>query len=195
MLFLLRQRLVLFPAIVFSLAWASLFTWMTIQMHKATLESLATMTGIAIMCGLGTTVLLVGPAFMIHRHFKAENPVFPLQDGERVLYVGVANHTFHGEARGGRLLVTDRRIGFRPHRYNVQLEPWSVPFEGVIGVRHRLPTFVLLDMLDGTTERLVVEHRKEVAAYLDALRMLPVEQREERSRALCKEHGLLTLTE
>ena len=195
MLFLLRQRLVLFPAIVASIGWALLLVVMTIENGKGTAETIAIMSGISIMCGLGTTVLIVGPAFMLYRHFKAARPDFPLQPGERVLFVGAANHTLNGEGRGGRLIVTDRRIGFRPHRYNVQLGPWSTPFEAVGAVRNRLPTFVLLDMIDGSIERLVFEHRKEMAAYLDGLRVVAPEQRAQRSQALCKEHAHFTLDE
>ncbi|WP_223636662.1 hypothetical protein [Corallococcus sp. EGB] len=48
----------------------------------------------------------------------------------------VANHFLNGEARGGRFLITDRRLGFRPHRFNVQLSTWSIRHDEIESVRH-----------------------------------------------------------
>ena len=195
MLFLLRQRLVLAPGIVFSVAWALLLVGMTVANGKGSVETIATLTLVSIVCGFGVVALTVGPAFVIHRHLKGVDPVLALEEGEQVLFVAPANHVLDGEARGGRLLVTDRRIAHRPHRYNVQLDPWSVPFESVRGVRHRLPTFVLLDLEGGKVEKLVVPNRREMTAYLDGLRGAPRGERPARSVALCREHALFSLTE
>ena len=192
MLFLLRQRLVLFPAIVASIVWGLLLVGMTVDHGKGTPETIATMVVVSIVCGLGTTVIVVGPAFMIYRHSRTANPVYAIEPGEVKLFVALANHMLDGEARGGRLIVTDRRIGFRPHRYNVQLETWSTPFDAVRAVRDRLPTYVLLDLHDGRTERLVVQHRKDIAAYLDGLRRAEPAQRAAVSSALCEQHALFT---
>ena len=192
MFFLFRQPRALFAIIAASILWALLLVGMTVDNGKATPGTIATMLVISIVCGLGTTVVIIGPIFMVYRHLKTPDPVYALEPGESKLFVALANHVLDGEARGGRLIVSDRRIGFRPHRYNLQLETWSTPFEAVRAVRDRLPTFVLLDLHDGKTEKLVVQNRKDVAAYLDGLRTADLAQRAAVSDALCKQYALFT---
>ena len=53
--------------------------------------------------------------------------------------------TLGREARGGSLLITERRLGFLPHRFNVQLAPWSLPLEQLRGVRTEGSRLLVLD--------------------------------------------------
>ena len=50
----------------------------------------------------------------------------------RVLEERAASHFLGGEGRGGKLLVTSRRLAFRPHRFNVQLATWSLPLSEIV---------------------------------------------------------------
>src|SRR5438477_357458 len=61
----------------------------------------------------------------------AVDPV--LLPGEEILYSIRANHFLGGEGRGGKLHLTAGRILFTPHRFNVQLDPWSATWESVAG--------------------------------------------------------------
>lgn len=68
--------------------------------------------------------LAVGPVWAVRRAF-VEAPTFALEPGEVLIDELAANHFLNGEARGGKALITSRRLGFRPHRFNVQLDTWS----------------------------------------------------------------------
>jgi hypothetical protein len=74
--------------------------------------------------------LVVGPIFFVARAFTAA-PVLPLASDEVLLAERPANHFLRGEGRGGKLLVTSKRLAFRPHRFNVQLDTWSLPLKDV----------------------------------------------------------------
>lgn len=80
---------------------------------------------IALLSGGGVAVMVVGPVFMVLRAF-APPPVFALERDEELVFEAPAAHFLDGEARGGKLVVTSQRIGFRPHRFNVQLAVWSM---------------------------------------------------------------------
>ena len=42
------------------------------------------------------------------------------------------NHLLHGESRGGVGFVTNEAIYFHPHRFNVQLAPWSLRRDALV---------------------------------------------------------------
>jgi hypothetical protein len=86
--------------------------------------------GVALLCGGGVAALVVGPVFMVVRAFQAA-PLLPLEYGEELLLERPASHFLQGEGRGGKLLVTSRRILFRPHRFNVQLDTWSLALDQI----------------------------------------------------------------
>lgn len=102
------------------------------------------MAGISAFCGIGFAALVVGPGFMIARAF-APKPVLAIEDGETVLARIAANHMLGREARGGVLVLTDRRVGFEPHRFNVQLATWSVPRAAVRGAHSEGSRLLVLD--------------------------------------------------
>jgi len=84
------------------------------------------LSGISLMCGFGLSALVVGPVFMAMRAFVPK-PVFELEPGEKVWREMMGSHYLRGEGRGGHVLLTNRRLAFRPHRFNVQLDVWSMP--------------------------------------------------------------------
>ena len=73
-------------------------------------------------------LLVVG--YMVLRAFGTA-PDAPLEPGEVVVRTLMANHFLRGESRGGTLQITNRRLVFRPHRFNVQLTPWTLPLSEV----------------------------------------------------------------
>lgn len=123
--------------------------------------------GLSLFCGLGVAALVVGPVFMVVRAFGPA-PVVALEPGERLLEEVSANHFLGGEARGGKLLVTDRRIAFRPHRFNVQLDTWTVPRAEVTGTRTEGLRMLVVSTRDGAEHWLVAQHPRDLAARLQA---------------------------
>lgn len=62
-------------------------------------------------------------------------PDIPLRESERLLKHGVASHRRGWETVGGRLYLTDRRLMFQPHLFNLQIEEWCVGLTEVEEVR------------------------------------------------------------
>ncbi len=91
---------------------------------RDSVSDFALLAGIGILCGGGFAALVVGPIWALTRALEP-SPTFELEAGETLLDESPGNHFLNGESRGGTILLTDRRIGFRPHRFNVQLETWS----------------------------------------------------------------------
>ncbi len=134
---------------------------------KDPFANLGLLLGLSVFCGLGVAPLTVGPVFMMVRG-AGPAPTVPLEPGERILEEIAANHFLGGEARGGKLLLTDRRIAFRPHRFNVQLDTWSVPRSEVTSARTEGLRMVILNTRDGAEHWFVAMHPRDLAAKLEA---------------------------
>lgn len=148
------------------IAWALGAIGMYVLMAKGAAENNKTpdpmmMIGISAFCGIGFAALVVGPGFMIARSFAAK-PEFLLEEGEIVQEKIAANHMLGREARGGVMVLTDRRIGFEPHRFNVQLDTWSVPRASVRGARREGSRLLLLETDRG--EEIFVAAKPEAIA-------------------------------
>jgi hypothetical protein len=123
------------------------------------------LVGLSVFCGLGVAPLTVGPVFFVVRALGPA-PVVELEPGERVLEEITANHFRGGEARGGKLLLTDRRLAFQPHRFNVQLDTWSVPRSEVTGTRTAGLRMLIVSTRDGAEHWLVAMDRSDLVARL-----------------------------
>ncbi len=135
----LAPRVAIAPLVFLITRWPVLIAWVvgTIGMavvlvrsaaangHDATSDVL-TLCAISLFSGGGVAVLTVGPVFFLARAFTTP-PALPLGDGESIVREVTANHFLRGESRGGKLLVTNERLAFRPNRFNVQLATWSLP--------------------------------------------------------------------
>ncbi|HEX9103066.1 MAG TPA: hypothetical protein VF997_12725 [Polyangia bacterium] len=187
-MFILRQKLFIAVVALAGLAAATLLVAMARRNGHGAPADVATMALIGLVCGVGFAVLTVLPGFFLYRALATPTPRLSLAPGERVLFAAIANHFLDGEGRGGRLFVTERRLGFVPHKYNVQLAGWSAPWAGIagfatpdsavvgvvaaaVGVPGRpLQNFLTVRLGDGRDVRLVVAHRERVAEYLEQVR-------------------------
>jgi hypothetical protein len=134
-------------------------------------------TGLSVFCGLGFAALVVGPVWAAVRAFAAA-PTFELEPGETLLREFDANHFVGGEARGGKLLVTTRRLGFRPHRFNVQLSRWSARLEDIRGFRFEGERFLLVETNEKTSPEWVVAPRpSSIAEYVQQIAKKPERER------------------
>lgn len=125
--FLITRRTVLVGWGIASMGWGFIFI-PTIKKHEPL--PIAAAVVLTLFLGLGISAIVNVFGLAVVRAF-AKAPVIELEPGERILGEERANHFLNGEARGGQLLVTTRRIAFRPHRINVQLDTWSIPLERI----------------------------------------------------------------
>ena len=136
--------------------------------HRAPSELLM-LAGIGIFSGLGAAVPLAGLPFFVARSFTTP-PKIALEPGEALLHERVANHFLGGEGRGGKLLVTTRRLAFQPHRFNVQLTTWSAPLETIYALAVEGDRFLLVTTAVATKPDWIVTARPDdLAAYLTAI--------------------------
>ena len=94
---------------------------------------------------------------------------------ETVVHHGPANHFKGIEAVGGKLFLTNRRLVFRSHRFNVQTHEESYPLDGIVSAEPSrtlglVPNGLLLQMRDGRRERFVVGGRSEWVSLLRRVR-------------------------
>lgn len=98
--------------------------------------------------------------------------------GEPVLHAGPANHFKGLEGVGGKLFLTDRRLRFRSHAFNVQTHDESYPLASIRSVEPSrtlgiVPNGLLVRLADGRTERFVVLRRSEWLSRLRAATAKP----------------------
>jgi hypothetical protein len=101
-----------------------------------------------------------------------------LADGESMVKEGFANHFKGFESVGGRLLLTTRRLVFKPHKLNVQRQQDSYPLEEIATVEPRntwwvVPNGLLVTMRDGHSEKFVVYGRRRWVAEINQAREQP----------------------
>jgi hypothetical protein len=166
LLFLITRK----PVLVAWAAGAAGMFWMIVSSAQSNgkdpFANLPLLVGLCLFCGLGVAPLTVGPAFLVVRALGSA-PVLELEPGERVIEEISAGHFLGGESRGGKLLLTDRRIAFRPHRFNVQLDTWSVPRAEVTGARPVGMRMLIVRTRDRGEHWLVTMSPGDLAARLE----------------------------
>jgi hypothetical protein len=178
----LAPRAALAPLVFLITRWPVLLGWAvgatgmlllllpsSIARGRDSISDLAFMGGLSVLCGLGFAALTVGPIFCLVRAFSAV-PTFELQPGEVVVRQVAANHFLKGEARGGKLLMTERRLGFLPHRFNAQLATWSAGYDQIESVRHEGERLLVISLRGSASpEWLVVENAAELEGRVAAM--------------------------
>jgi hypothetical protein len=99
------------------------------------------------------------------------------QGAEAVLKQGGASHYKGMEAVGGKLFLTDSRLVFKSHRFNIQVHQEAYPLTDVVAVEPRRGLSVVGDGLgvvlsDGREERFVVFGRHDWITRILAARDL-----------------------
>jgi hypothetical protein len=130
LVFLATRPAVLMTWLIGAAGFAALLIPMAINKGNDDPATLALMGAICVLCGSGVAALTVLPVWAMVRT-KTPTPTLPLDANEEVAVTLKANHVLHGESRGGTAIVTNRRLGFQPHRFNVQLDLWSLPLEQI----------------------------------------------------------------
>jgi len=146
---------------------------------RSSLADLWILSGLSIFCGLGFAALGVAPIWAVRQAFMPA-PTFALEPGEVLIEEVAANHFLNGEARGGRALITNRRVGFRPHRFNVQLDTWSARLEDIESFEVEGARFLVLKTAGSEAPTwLVLMNPQAVGERLLELAKLPKRDRTE----------------
>ena len=106
-----------------------------------------------------------------------------LNDDEILIKKGSANHLVQFEGVGGRLFLTNQRLFFKSHSFNIQTHEESILLDDIISIEteHRGLFFRMFSILlkNGSVERFVVRDRKTWASEI-----------EKAIEALCKKNGI-----
>lgn len=190
LLFLVTRRWVIVGWVVgASACFAWLMPMALAHGHGAPADYL-TMAGVSLLSGGGFGFIAVGIPFLVLRAASAA-PQVALEPGEEVLYRCAGNHYLAGESRAGRLLFTNRRVCFQPHRFNVQRAPWSVRLEQIQSMATEGTRFlVLTTSLTPAVNWLVVFHPKDLLGYLRALKERSESERPAESELALRAAGL-----
>jgi len=126
---------------------------------------------IALATGGAFGLLMAGFAAWQRSRFTQEDPC---GEGERLVKQGPANHFLGWEAVGGWLSLTDQRLLFRSHRFNVQRHELPIPLAEVKRVEACWTAWIIPNGLRVVTargtERFVVEGRQSWVTALNQAR-------------------------
>jgi hypothetical protein len=174
--FLFRQPFLSIPGVLATVGVAAWLLGLMIANGRASAAHAFTLVLISPAVGFGFAVLTALPAFFLARAFAPKPAPLSLGEGEVLNEEVAANHFLRHEGRGGRLFVTDRRVVFIPHRFNVQRASVEQRLADVRDVRWGrvlspagtpLSSFVEL-VEDGRSERYVLPDAAGIGARIEA---------------------------
>jgi hypothetical protein len=131
------------------------------------------------MVSLLATMVVPGAAFAVlvglftNSKTIARQTALELPPGEVVEYASGANHFLKMESRGGRLHLTNKRLIFKPHSFNMQGGTMEIARSNIAGATKTqtlgiVPNGLLVTKKDGSAERFVVNGRAEWFRRLSA---------------------------
>jgi len=173
-LFLFRQPWLFWPGIAGTVAWGAFLFGTASARGKLDGNGWATLLAIVPLVGFGTGLMLGMPAWFTLRALRPPKHRFSLASGETLIFEALANHFLGDEGRGGRIHLTNRRIAFVPHRFNIQLGTVDIPLEAAQKVgwgRVVTPTGLPISMqlqvgLETGVEVFVVKQAEELATRI-----------------------------
>ncbi len=110
--------------------------------------------------------LFFGPAMAAFTEYQRAKLTgnCPLEEGETLIKEGPANHFKRAEGVGGGLYLTNHRLYFKSHAFNIQAHELSVPVDDILGAEMTATAWIIPNGLLVTTpaghERFVVEGRR-----------------------------------
>jgi hypothetical protein len=94
-----------------------------------------------------------------------------INEDEKLIFETAANHFKGAEGVGGKLYLTDKRLVFKSHKFNVQTHELCIPINKIAKVeRYKVLSVVnnglRIQTTEGITERFVVEKASEWFTHL-----------------------------
>ena len=110
--------------------------------------------------------------------FEMGGKAAEFEDGERLLHSGSANHFVKMESVGGKLFLTEKRLRFRSHKFNVQTHDTSFELASIASAEATrtlgvIPNGLRVTLGDGTAERFVVFGNRAWADAINQARSRP----------------------
>jgi hypothetical protein len=198
-LFLFRQPFMLWPGLLATAACIAGVGLLGVRAPSGPVGATVMLGLMTPLIGFGFAALTGLPGFMLYRALATRAPELCLDAGEQALLTARANHFLGDEGRGGRVSVTNSRVVFVPHRFNVQLAGCAVALDDVTSAKWRtilgpggspLSSVVELETTGGT-EVFVVDRAEHVATFVDALRRMASTTRASAGGALARSLGLV----
>lgn len=88
-----------------------------------------------------------------------------LDDNEIIIRKSGANHLKPFEGVGGRLFLTNQRLFFKSHFFNIQTHEESIPLEDIVSIEAKHIDFISGKMIvflrNGSAEKFYVPKRKK----------------------------------
>lgn len=165
-------RNALYAGVLFGLGYglisAYIGGWLPPHSLDAVLAILAQIVASGVLFGL--LIGLFTSSRLVPKTEQVEVPA-----GDAVEHSGFANHFLNMEGRGGRLVLTNSQLIFKPHAVNVQRGEVRIPRGDIAGAEptRTLGVFangLLVKLKSGKVERFVVNDREAWVAKLNAVR-------------------------
>lgn len=111
--------------------------------------------------------------YMLKReNYTKKIPELVLLENETLLLEEPANHYLGIEAVGGKIYLTDKRLVFKSHKYNIQNHEFSMPLNDIIDVRRfrniGINNGLAVVLKDDNVEKFVVDEAQE---WVDRLKL------------------------
>lgn len=198
-LFLFRQPFMLWPGLLMTAACLMGVVLLGVHAPSGPVGPTLVLGLMTPVFGLGFAALTGLPGFMLYRALATRAPELCLDAEEQALFTARANHFLGDEGRGGRISVTDARVVFVPHRFNVQLAGCEMALDDVTSVKWRtilgptgLPLSSLVELTTaGGTDVFVVSRADRVATLIDELRRMTPTMRASEGGALAESLDLV----
>ena len=138
------------------------------NIENFTTKSLLTIIFLGIMCG-AIAGILFGYLTGKFLKFTDSNVNIETEEDENVLLESLANHYKGIEAVGGKLFLTNKKLIFKSHKFNIQNHEFSISLDEIvktdkyknIGINNGLSILCK----NGKTEKIVVEEPEKWIVY------------------------------
>ena len=118
----------------------------------------------------------------LRRTFQLVKNEIELETDEEIIRKERANHLQPMEGVGGRLLLTNRRLFFKSHMFNVSTREISIRLEEIIAVEAKRGDLISkkleIFLENGSIENFIVNHRKTWVKVIEQA----IEEKEKASR-------------
>jgi hypothetical protein len=160
-------KMTVFAGVPFGLLMGLFFTFRSVNPFAVGPFGLVLGLAAGLLFGLMTATF----AAWQRSRFAREDPCLP---GEHLLKQGPANHFRGPEGVGGWLYLTDRRLLFRSHRFNLQNHEVSMPLDEIVEAQVCPTAWIIPNglrvVVAQKAERFVVEGRRSWVAEISRVK-------------------------
>jgi len=139
--------------------------------HHSTVDIIGLIVSALVGFGFGLLVLIL--AGSMHKKLIDKTVKITLEKDERLIFESPAQYGKRLNAAEGKLFLTDKRLFFKPHKFNFKKQEFSIKLTDILGVQTYQP---LLPIIKGfkiqtnkpSEEKFIVDKLNEWFAYFAA---------------------------